>query len=77
MSSGSSSRTGPGRSSIATRNASRTSVGMLAALTIWRDIFVSGFIVATMSTIWNRACRAVMIAFWPVIITIGMAPRCA
>ena len=50
---------------------------MLAALTIWREDFVSGFIVATMSTIWKRACRAVMIAFWPVIITIGMAPSCA
>ena len=77
MSSGSSSSTGPGRSSIATRKASRTSVGMLAALTICRDSLVSGFIDAITSTIWKRACRLVMIAFWPVIMTIGMAPRCA
>ena len=45
--------------------------------TIWRVILVSGLIAATMSTIWKRACRAVMIAFWPVIISIGMAPRWA
>jgi len=50
-SSGSSRCTGPGRSSAATRKASRTTVGMLAALTICREAFVSGFIVATMSTI--------------------------
>ena len=50
---------------------------MLAALMIWRDDLVSGFIVATTSTIWKRACRLVIIAFWPVIMTIGMAPRCA
>ena len=42
MSSGSSRCTGPGRSSMATRNASRTSVGMVAALTICRAILVSG-----------------------------------
>ena len=39
---------------LAHAEASRTSVGMLAALTIWREDFVNGFIVATMSTIWNR-----------------------
>ena len=44
-------------------------------LTICRDIFVSGFIDATTSTIWNRAWLAVMIAFWPVSMTIGIAPR--
>jgi hypothetical protein len=38
---------------------------MLVALTIWRDALVSGFIVATMSTIWKRAWRALMMAFWP------------
>ena len=32
-------------------NASRTIVGMLDVLTIWREDLVSGFIVATMSTI--------------------------
>jgi hypothetical protein len=52
-------------------------VGMLAALTIWRVILVSGFIEAMTSTIWNRACRAVLMAFCPVIMIIGMAPRCA
>ena len=77
MSSGSSRCTGPGRSSIATRNASRTMVGMVAVLTIWRVNLVSGFIVATMSTIWNRACLRLLIPFWPVIRIIGMAPRCA
>jgi alcohol dehydrogenase class IV len=51
MSSGSSRCTGPGRSSIATRNASRTSVGMLDALTIWRDSFVNGRIEPITSTI--------------------------
>ena len=77
MSSGSSRCTGPGRSSMATRNASRTKVGIVAVLTIWRVILVSGRIVATMSTIWKRACRLLMIPFWPVIMTIGIAPRCA
>ena len=76
-SSGNSMCTGPGRSSIATRKASRTMVGMLAALTIWRVILVSGFIEAMTSTIWNRACRAVLMAFCPVIMIIGIAPRCA
>ena len=41
------------------------------------SILVSGRIVATMSTIWKRACRLVMIPFWPVIRIIGMAPRYA
>lgn len=77
MSSGSSRCTGPGRSSIATRKALRTTVGMLEALTICRDSFVSGFMVATTSTIWKRACRLLMIGFWPVIRIIGIAPRCA
>jgi hypothetical protein len=50
---------------------------MLPVLTICRVILVSGFIEATTSTIWKRACLAVMIAFWPVIRIIGIAPRCA
>ena len=50
---------------------------MVAVLTIWRVDLVKGFIVAIMSTIWNRACRLLMIPFWPVSRTIGMAPRCA
>jgi type IV secretory pathway component VirB8 len=49
--------------------------GIEAELTIWRVIFVSGRMEATTSTIWKRACLAVMIAFCPVIIIIGMAPR--
>ena len=77
MSSGNSRCTGPGRSSIAVRKASRTSVGIEAALTICRVILVSGFIEAMTSTIWKRAWRLLMIAFWPVMITIGMAPRWA
>ena len=62
---------------MATRKASRTVAGMEAALTIWRVIFVSGFMEATMSTIWNRACLALITAFWPVIRIIGQAPRWA
>ena len=77
MSSGSSRWTGPGRSSIATLKESRTSVGIVATLTICRVDFVSGRIVAIMSTIWNRACRLDMMPFCPVINTIGMAPRWA
>ena len=77
MSSGSSRWTGPGRSSIATLNASRTNVGIVAVLTIcWVDL-VRGRMVAIMSTIWNRAWRLDMMPFWPVIITIGIAPSCA
>jgi hypothetical protein len=74
-SSGSSSNTGPGRSSMAMRKASRTTVGMLAAVAICRDGFVSGLKALTMSTIWKRAWRLVWIAFCPVIITVGIAPR--
>ena len=47
---------------------------MLPGLTICRDSLVSGLKVLTMSTIWNRAWRLLMMPFWPVIITIGMAP---
>ena len=50
---------------------------MVAVLTIWRVDLVSGFMVAIMSTIWKRACRLLMIPFWPVIRIIGIAPRCA
>ena len=50
---------------------------MLAVPTIWRESFVSGFIAAITSTIWKRACRLLMIAFWPVSISIGMAPKWA
>ena len=57
MSSGSSRSTGPGRSSSATRKASRTRVGIDRGETICRVSLVSGRIAATMSTIWNRACR--------------------
>jgi hypothetical protein len=32
-------------------------------LTICRENFVSGFIVATVSTIWNRACWLLWIGF--------------
>src|SRR5205807_1689280 len=65
------------RSSTATRKASRTAAGMEAADTICRVILVNGRIAPTMSTIWKRACRALLIAFWPVIISVGMAPRWA
>ena len=77
ISSGSSRCTGPGRSCCATRKASRTRVGILCAETICVAILVSGRMVATMSTIWKRAWRLLRIAFCPVIMTIGMAPRCA
>ena len=50
---------------------------MLRALTICRVILVSGRIEAMTSTIWNRACLALMIGFCPVIMIIGMAPRWA
>ena len=62
---------------MAMRKASRTTLGMVAGLTIWRAILVSGRIVATMSTTWNRACRLDMIPFCPVSRIIGIAPRCA
>jgi hypothetical protein len=42
-----------------------------------RVILVSGRIAPTISTIWKRACRALLIAFCPVIISIGIAPRWA
>jgi len=48
-------QTGPGRSSIAMRKASRTMVGMLLVLTICSESFVSGFKALTTSTIWNFA----------------------
>ena len=57
--------------------ASRTMVGMLEVLTIWRENLVSGFMVATMSTIWKRACWLLLIAFCPVIRIMGIAPRWA
>ena len=52
-------------------------VGMLPGLTICRVNLVSGLMEAMTSTIWNRACRAVLMAFCPVIMIIGMAPRWA
>ena len=52
-------------------------VGMVAGLTICRAILVSGRIVETMSTIWNRACRLDRMPFCPVSMIIGMAPSCA
>jgi hypothetical protein len=51
--------------------------GIEAADTICRVILVSGRIAPTISTIWKRACRALLIAFCPVIISIGIAPRWA
>ena len=51
--------------------------GIEAGLTICRVIFVSGFIEATISTIWNRACLALITGFCPVIRIIGHAPRWA
>jgi hypothetical protein len=50
---------------------------MVTGLTICRAILVSGAMVETMSTTWNRACLLLKIPFWPVIITIGMAPSSA
>ena len=50
---------------------------MLAALTIWWESLVSGRMVATISTIWKRACRLLRIGFWPVIRIIGIAPSSA
>ena len=41
------------------------------------SMVVSGRIEATTSTIWKRACLAVMIAFCPVSRIIGIAPRWA
>ena len=77
MSSGSSRCTGPNFSSIAMRNASRTSVGIVAVLTICRVDFVSGFIVAILSTIWKRAWRLDLMPVCPIGITIGIPPRWA
>lgn len=54
-------------------NASRTIVGMVAGLTIWRAILVSGIMVEAMSTIWNRACLRLRMPFCPVIMIIGIA----
>ena len=65
---------GPAAPPRATRNASRTSVGIVPVPTIWCASLVSGFIAATMSTIWKRAWRDARMPFWPVIITIGIAP---
>ena len=50
---------------------------MVAGDTIWRVSLVSGFMAATVSIIWKRAWRLPMMPFCPVIITMGMAPRCA
>ena len=62
---------------MAIRKASRTIVGMLLVLTIWRDSLVSGLNALTTSTIWNLACRLLMMPFCPVIMIIGMAPSSA
>ena len=66
-----------GGTSSASRNASRTLLGILLALAIWRVYFVRGFIMSTISTIWNCPCLLDFIGFWPVIISIGMAPSWA
>src|SRR5260221_647855 len=49
----------------------------VGALTSCRAILVSGGMVETMSRTWNSACLWLKIPFWPVIITIGMAPSSA
>ncbi len=77
MSCGSSRCVAPGRSSSARRKASRTRAGIASADTICRVYLVSGRIASTTSTIWKWPCRLVLIGFWPVIISIGMAPSCA
>ena len=77
MSSGSSMCVAPGRSSSARRNASRTRAGMLSAATIWFVYLVSGRIIDTTSTIWKWPCFETFTGFWPVSISIGMAPSCA
>ena len=41
------------------------------------DSLVSGLNAPTTSTIWNRACRLLMMPFCPVIMIIGMAPSSA
>ena len=76
-SSGSSRCTAPGRSSSATRKASRTREEMLSPLTIWWVYLVRGRIISTTSRIWKRPCLLVLIGFWPVIISIGMPPSWA
>jgi hypothetical protein len=50
---------------------------MVAAPTTCRAILVSGRMAATVSTIWKRAWRLDMMPFWPVTITMGMAPSWA
>ena len=77
MSCGSSRWVAPGRSSSARRSASLTRAGMMSADTIWRVYLVSGAIIATTSTIWNWPWRRVRMGFWPVIISIGIAPSWA
>ena len=52
-------------------------VGIICGETICRVSLVSGFIDATISTTWKRACRDDRMPFWPVIITIGIAPSSA
>ena len=52
-------------------------VGMVAALTICRVILVSGFIDRDDVDDLEARLAGLMIAFWPVIMIIGMAPRCA
>lgn len=59
------------------RNASRTRVGMLSLLTIWWVNLVMGRIMSTTSMIWNWPCLLALTGFWPVIITMGIAPSWA
>ncbi len=77
MSSGSSRWVAPGRSSWARRNASRMRAGMVSPLTTVLVNLVSGRIISTTSMIWNWPCLLDLIGFWPVIMTIGMAPSWA
>ena len=76
-SSGSSRWTAPGRSSCARRNASRTRAATESADTMVCVYLVRGRIIGTTSTSWNCPCLLVRIGFWPVIISIGIAPSSA
>jgi hypothetical protein len=50
---------------------------MLAPLLIWRVYLVIGCIKSITSRIWNSPCLLALIGFWPVIISIGIAPSWA
>jgi hypothetical protein len=52
-------------------------LGILDQSAILVENFVTGFIIATTSIIWNFACFDSLIGFWPVITRIGIAHNCA